>query len=129
METERENVLLQQSFGRNSIVTARMGPICERIAHAPDNQENLDINCQVQESTRMEIPKVSNVVLHQMHNTNDLNMIGRDSTIEMPRDSVKNREMRTQSFLALTRLMKKKSEANSVRISRADSSSLKGKQD
>ena len=77
----------------------------------------------------MEIPKVSNVVLHQMHNTNDLNMIGRDSTIEMPRDSVKNREMRTQSFLALTRLMKKKSEANSVRISRADSSSLKGKQD
>ena len=127
MEAERENVLFQQSFGRNSIITARMGPICERIAHAPDNQENLDINCQLHESSRMEIPKVSNIVLHQMHNTNDLNMIGSDQTAEMPRESIKNRETRTQSFLALTRLMKKKSEANSVRVSRADSSSLKDK--
>lgn len=127
MEAERENVLFQQSFGRNSIITARMGPICERIAHAPENQENLDINCQVHESSRMEIPKVSNIVLHQMHNTNDLNMIGSDQTAEMPRESIKNRETRTQSFLALTRLMKKKSEANSVRVSRADSSSLKDK--
>ena len=91
-------------MGRHSLLTARMGQVSERIPRVGDNQENLEMNCQAQDLNRTGTKMSAGIVLHQMHNVNDLNQIGRRTT---PTNAASNRNaQKSQGFLALSRLFK-----------------------
>ena len=59
----------QFANNRHSIVTARMGPVTERLEIFEENKENVQLNDQSDQ-------KKSGDVLQKSHNKNDLNKVG-----------------------------------------------------